>query len=109
MPDVEVYIWESPPGPERGVDRRVVVPDFSGGPDRPITIGSDPGCHVVLSGPGVAALHARVYWLGIHRFLEALADGTCVRGGMLPVGGKVRVDWHAFQVAGYTLAVPDIY
>ena len=39
MPDVEVCIRESPAGPER----RVVVPDFRGGPDQPITIGSDRG------------------------------------------------------------------
>src|SRR5262249_19757477 len=104
MRDVTVYVQEDPTGPRRSV----VVPDFDGGPDQPITIGSDPGCPVVLPGPGVAALHARVYCLGIHRFLEALADGTCSRGRVLPVGAKVCVDWKDFQVAGYTVSVSDL-
>jgi hypothetical protein len=102
MTEVEVCVREDPTGPERSV----VVPGFSGGWDQPITIGSDPGCHVVLRGPGVAALHAKVYWLGVHRILEALADGVCVRGMALAVGAKIRVDWSPFQVAGYTLSVP---
>jgi hypothetical protein len=57
----------------------VAAPGFRGGWDNPITIGADPGCTVVLSEPGVAPLHARVFWLGIHRLVEALAEGVRFR------------------------------
>jgi hypothetical protein len=57
MRDVSVDVRQG----QGGQERRVVVSQFSGGWDRPITIGSDPGCDVVLTGPGLAALHGKVY------------------------------------------------
>ena len=86
MSDINVYV-------ERvgGSDERCVsIPGFTGGHEQPITIGSDPGCMVVLNGPGIAALHARVYWLGIHRILEALAEGVRWRQHESTAGTKLE-------------------
>lgn len=79
-----------------GAAARLIVP-MMGWPKRCLTIGAAPDCSVVLTGAGVAPLHARFYHRGHHRYIEAV-DGP-IRfdlGEPILPGGGTRVDGMTF-------------
>lgn len=75
-----------------------------------VSIGSDPGCTVVL--PGLPAVAARVVAGSNHKFLHRLPTGTSLP--LPPVGSMAgeyddRVDYRAFQIGPYSICFGEIY
>jgi hypothetical protein len=66
-----------------------------------ITIGSDPGCTLVL--PGVAPKQVVLTRMNRHIFLRALAEGARVGGSPLVVDEKRLLDAREFFIGRYTL------
>lgn len=61
-----------------------------------VSIGSDPGCVVCLSGDDVAPLHAVAERQGHHTYLTPLAPVALGQG--TPVTTRLRIDQRPFRV-----------
>jgi hypothetical protein len=75
-----------------------------------VSIGSDPGCTIVL--PDLPPVAARVVAASNHKLLYRLPEGTSLP--LLPVrrpvvGYDERVDYREFQVGSYRISFGEFY
>ncbi len=82
-----------------GSEEKMLPVEFgSGGFERVVAVGRDPGCNIRLTAPGVAPLHAFLEAASNHRFVEYVhsADGH-------EVYEAPRVDGRAFPIGPFQL------
>jgi hypothetical protein len=106
----ETVVWVTIKGPEEGSEKEIQLGEFHEVWSKPVSVGSDPGCTVVLASSRVASVAVRVLARSCHKFVAPVPEGTTLP---LPahfcrlVPEDCRVDHLPFQVGPYTITFSE--